>query len=92
MTTQKLIKFIKNLDFSSSEIIQLKEMASVLENKISSKNKDRYIGNLEVSRRKRTLNNSKQAIKKHWRIRNEGKNKALILKHLVKIREISKLK
>lgn len=102
ITIQKLIKVIKNLHTNNNEISELKEMALSLENKISSKRKEDYEKNIEASRLRRKLNNSKQAIKKLWKKRKEKSlrsifsNKEVILKHIKIAREtkeeINKLK
>lgn len=93
MTIQKLFKAIQNLKGTSQEIQELKDMANVLEEKISSNNKKQYQQNIELSRLKRKLNNSKQAIKKLWKKRREKSlrsifsNKEVILKHIKIARE-----
>lgn len=88
MTIQKLIKAIENLNDESPQIISLKEMATELSNKISKANQNRYNDNLELSRLKRSINNSKQAIKKHWGNRKE--KTAYIKKHINILRDIYK--
>lgn len=96
MTIQKLFKAIQNIKETSQEIQELKLMASILEEKISSNNKKRYHQNIELSRLKRKLNNSKQAIKKLWGKRKEKSlrsifsNKEVILKHIKIARETKK--
>jgi hypothetical protein len=96
MTIQKLFKVINNLKGESEEISELKNMTNLLQDKISSSNKKQYQQNIELSRLKRKLNNSKQAIKKIWKVRNEKSkrsifsNKEHILKHIKIIRDTKK--
>lgn len=80
MSIQQVIKAVKSLNYENDEILALKKLCLNFEETISKRNKQAYDNNLEESRQKRKINNSKQAIRKVWSIRKVKKN--LIKKHI----------
>ena len=86
MSIQQIIKAVKSLNYENAEILALKKLCLDFEETISKRNKQAYDSNLEESRQKRKINNSKQAIRKVWSIRKVKKN--LIKKHIKILKEL----
>ena len=86
MSIQQIIKAVKSLNYENDEILALKELCLDFEETISKRNKQAYDNNLEESRQKRKINNSKQAIRKVWSIRKVKKD--LIKKHIKILKEL----
>jgi len=86
MSRQSTIKAILALDITCKkanlvEAVKSLQALAVEELKtIASTSQQRYAKNIEVSRIKRTINNSKQAIKKAWPMRHHKKE--MIFKHI----------
>lgn len=87
---QQLIKRILSLQGETPEIIELKEFANSCKNKIANKNAEAYQKDIELSRLKRKINNSRMAIKKAWK--NRSSKSGLIKKHIKILRSISENK
>ena len=86
MSIQQIIKAVKSLNYENDEILALKKLCLDFEETISKRNKQAYDTNLEESRQKRKINNSKQAIRKVWSIRKVKKD--LIKKHIKILKEM----
>ena len=86
MSIQQIIKAVKSLNYENDEILALKKLCLNFEETISKRNKQAYDNNLEESRQKRKINNSKQAIRKVWSIRKVKKD--LIKKHIKILKEL----
>ena len=86
MSIQQIIKAVKSLNYENDEILALKKLCLDFEETISKRNKKAYDRNLEESRQKRKINNSKQAIRKVWSIRKVKKD--LIKKHIKILKEL----
>ena len=86
MSIQQIIKAVKSLNYENDEILALKKLCLDFEETISKRNKQAYDNNLEESRQKRKINNSKQAIRKVWSYRKVKKN--LIKKHIKILKEL----
>ena len=86
MSIQQIIKAVKSLNYENDEILALKKLCLDFEETISKRNKQAYDTNLEESRQKRKINNSKQAIRKVWS--NRKVKKDLIKKHIKTLKEI----
>ena len=86
MSIQQIIKAVKSLNYENDEILALKKLCLDFEETISKRNKKAYDNNLQESRQKRKINNSKQAIRKVWSIRKVKKN--LVKKHIKILKEL----
>ena len=86
MSIQQIIKAVKSLNYENDEILALKKLCLDFEETISKRNKKAYDNNLEESRQKRKINNSKQTIRKVWSNRKVKKN--LIKKHIKILKEL----
>lgn len=86
MSIQQIIKAVKSLNYENDEILALKKLCLDFEETISKRNNQAYTSNLEESRQKRKINNSKQAIRKVWGNRKVKKN--LIKKHIKILKEL----
>ena len=86
MSIQQIIKAVKSLNYENDEILALKKLCLDFEETISKRNKQAYDNNLEESRQKRKINNSKQVIRKVWSNRKVKKN--LIKKHIKILKEL----
>lgn len=85
MSIQQILKAVKLLKYENDDILELKKLCVTLEETISERNKKAYNSNLEESRQKRKINNSKQAIRKVWG--NRKVKKSLIKKHIKILKE-----
>lgn len=86
MSIQQIFKTVKLLKYENDDILELKKLCVTLEETISERNKKAYNSNLEESRQKRKINNSKQAIRKVWS--NRKVKKSLIKKHIKILKEL----
>lgn len=86
MSIQQILKAVKLLKYENDDILELKKLCVTLEETISERNKKAYNSNLEESRQKRKINNSKQAIRKVWG--NRKVKKSLIKKHIKILKEL----
>ena len=95
MSIQQLSKSILSINIKSTKkdiqqaVLDSQKLAKLELLKISNANKKSYSSNIELSRLKHKISNSKQAIKKHWN--NRKSKKLLILKHIKTIRKQYKL-
>ena len=80
---KEIIRLYENQEPISKELYLL---AKESYRRIQSSNKELYYRDVTLSRLKRTLNNSKQYIRKHWKNRKEVRVNNLIKKHIETIR------
>lgn len=80
---KEIIRLYENQEPISKELYLL---AKESYRRIQSSNKELYYKDVKLSRLKRTLNNSKQYIKRSWNKRTDTRVKSLIKKHIETIR------